>query len=115
MRRGWYFGKESFREWLLEKAGEQLGGHRKKRQNYVGPEIKAHDMAEAQRLLREGMIEQNLRTRDLAKLKKADPRKVAIAERIRRTTAVPLAWIAEQLHMGSPSNVSQACRRYLNP
>ena len=62
LRRGWYFGKESFREWLLEKAGAQLGGHRKKRQNYVGPEIKAHGMAEAQRLLREGLVEQNLRT-----------------------------------------------------
>lgn len=72
-------------------------------------------MAEAQRLLREGLAEQNLRPRDLAKLKKGDARKVAIAERIRRTTALPLAWIAEQLSMGSPSNISQACRRYLNP
>lgn len=115
LRRGWYFGKESFRQWLLEKAGAQLGEHRRKRQNYIGPEIKAHDMAEAQRLLRDGLAEQNLRQRDLAKLKKGDSRKVAIAERIRRTTAVPLAWIAERLSMGTPSNVSQACRRYLNP
>ena len=26
---------------------------------------------------------------------------------------VPLAWTAEQLHMASPSNVAQACRRPL--
>ncbi len=115
LRRGWYFGRESFREWLLEKAGEQLGSHRKKRQNYLGPEIKAHDMAEAQRLLREGLAEQNLRPRDLAQLKKGDARKVAIAESIRRTTSVPLAWIAEQLQMGTTSNVSQTCRRKLKP
>ena len=59
--------------------------------------------------------EQNLRLWDLPKLKKCDIRKIGIAARIRRTTAVPLAWIAEQPQMGSPSNGPQSRRRNQNP
>ena len=59
--------------------------------------------------------EQNLRLWDLPKLKMCDIRKVVIAARTRRTTAVPLAWIAEEPRMGSPSNVPQSRRCNQNP
>ena len=61
------------------------------------------------KLLNEGLREAGLSERDLEKLAKGDLRKVTIAARIRQATAVPLAWIAERLRMGTASNVSKLC------
>ena len=111
LRRGWYYGPETFREWLLEQAGKLLGKRSLSRKNYHGAEIKAHGEAEARALLAAGLAGVGIKAGDLPELPKTDPGKVIVASQIRRLTAVPLAWIAQQLHMGTPSNVSHACRR----
>lgn len=36
LRRGWYFRREEFREWLLENADATIGSKREGRQNYHG-------------------------------------------------------------------------------
>jgi REP element-mobilizing transposase RayT len=109
--RGWCYGSESFREHLLERAGELLGQRRQSRKNYHGDEVKSHGESEARALLASGLAEAGIQAADLPRLLKSDPRKVIIATQIRRRTAMPLVWIAQHLHMGTSSNVSQACRR----
>ena len=69
----------------------------------------------AQRLLQEGLRLAKLRPSQLSSLKKGDPRKAKIAATLHAQTTVPLAWIAQALHMGTPSNVSQACKRCVKP
>jgi putative transposase len=107
VRRGWYFGSEAFREWLLEKADETIGGKRKKRQNYHGAEIREHGEAEARRMIARLLKEEGLRRKDLGKLAKSDERKVTIARAIRSSTSAPLKMLAEELKMGTPMNVSR--------
>jgi hypothetical protein len=115
LRRGWYYGPATFREWLLAQAGELLGKRSQSRKNYHGGEIKAHGESEAQALLASGLITAGITAAELPQLPKSDQRKVVIASEIRKRTAMPLAWIAQHLYMGSPSHVSHACRRHSNP
>ena len=61
----------------------------------------------AGRPLAEGLRCLGLQTKDLPLLKKGDPRKAALAVRIRPKTTAPTAWIAEQLHLGHVSRVNQ--------
>ena len=110
LRRGWYFGREAFREWLLEKADGILAQHRQSKQNYHGPEIADHGLEQARRVLTAGLAQLGWETSLLQQLPKSDPRKVALARRVRQTTTVPLAWLAEQLAMGSAMNVSRLTR-----
>jgi len=58
---------------------------------------------EAGRLLVEGLRCLGLAREALPVLKQGDPRKAALAVRIRTLTAVPNAWLAEQLHFGTRS------------
>ena len=57
--------------------------------------------ARAERLLREELARIGWTKRDLQARLKGDPHKVAIARHLRAHTAMSVAWIAEQLNMGS--------------
>lgn len=107
LRRGWYFGRAAFGEWLLGKADAVLGARRRSGQNYHGPEVREHGQAEALRMIGEELRKVDLKRGELKNLAKSDARKVAIARRVRARTAVPLPWLAEQLWMGSAMNVSR--------
>jgi putative transposase len=109
--RGWYFGREAFRDWLLEKADGALGERRRGRKNYHGPEVRDHGEAEARRLIAAGLRRANLTNEELRTLPKSDPRKARIARAVRRQTTVPLRWLAEQLVMGNAVNVSRLTAR----
>ena len=111
LRRGWYYGPEAFRNELLKKAAPLLAKRGQVRINYHGPELRQHGEQAAERLLKEGLRLAKLRPSQLPTLKKGDPRKAQIAATLHAQTTVPLAWIAQALHMGTPSNVSQACKR----
>jgi len=111
LRRGWCLGGAGFRErmlQLLDGAGETL------RRPRVSPRDASvrrdHGLDEAGRLLAEGLRCLGLAKEALAVLKKGDPRKAALAVRIRTRTAVPNAWIAEQLHLGHVSRVNRCAR-----
>ena len=43
---------------------------------------------------------------DLQKRRKGDPDKLAIAEELRKQSAMTIRWIAERLHMGAPTHLS---------
>jgi hypothetical protein len=107
LQRGWYFGREAFRDWLLEKADAVLGARRRSRKNYHGPEVSDHGKAEALRLIAAGLRAAKLTKEELRALSKSDLRKARIARTVRRQTTVPLRWLAEQLVMGSAVNVSR--------
>ena len=111
LRRGWYFGREAFREWLLAKADAVLVRHRQAAQNYHGPEIAEHGLAEARRLIAARLQTLGLESAQLGEWRKSDPRKVRLAKEVREKTTVPLKWLAEELAMGSAMNVSRLTAR----
>ena len=111
LRRGWYYGRESFRDWLLEKADALLQRRRKARKNYHGQAVREHGQAEARRLIDAGLAQAGLTRKELAVLAKGDARKAEIAARVRAVTMVRLQWLADELRMGSAPNVLHACRR----
>ena len=81
------------------------------RKDYHYDETTAHGESEARALLAADLTKAGVSAAELPELPKSDLRKVMIASEIRKRTAMPLAWIAQQLHMGTPPHVSHACRR----
>ncbi len=111
MKRGWYFGSEAFREWLLEAARDAIGQRSERKQNYHGAEIRDHGEREARRIIAQRLAEAGLRSLDLAGLAKGDRRKVEIAKEVRTTTSIPLSFVARELHMGTPMYLSRLTNR----
>ena len=110
LRRGWYWGSQAFGEMLLgvsRKAVRERGNASYR----SGPLAKAHDMAEAQRIVEEGKRALGLGDAELETTRGNDPRKVALADVLLRRTGVGQRWIAERLGMKSAANVCQAVRR----
>ena len=108
LRRGWCLGGASFRERmlsLLEKTGEKFS----KGREVDGAVRQSHGEDEARRLLEGAMAHFKISPSDLDKLKRNDPRKLAIARLIRTRTSVPNKWIAAKLALGHVSGVSRYC------
>jgi REP element-mobilizing transposase RayT len=108
IRRGWYLGKETFRDRLLkllDKATPPADGSR----NRTGPALRDHGEKEAERIVRRSLKLLRLApaTESLAKLPKSDRRKAAIALLLRERTNVGNGWIAARLAMGHPGSVSR--------
>jgi putative transposase len=112
LRRGWYYGRSAFRDWLLDQADKTLKRRRAARKNYHGSELREHNEAMARRLIEEGLKKARLSRKELQTLPKGDARKARIAGTVRATTTVPLQWLADELQMGTASNISHACRRH---
>jgi putative transposase len=109
LRRGWYWGSEQFREFLLKKLdGEAIRRNRNYQSSQMGRD---HAQAEAERIVQEGLQRFGLSESDLTSLPGSDPRKVAIAGTIHRNTTTFLGWTAKRLQMKSAANVSQQLSR----
>jgi putative transposase len=114
IRRGWYLGKETFRDRLLkllDMATQPAGGIR----NRTGEALRDHGKREAERIVRRSLKSLRLApaTAALAKFPKSDPRKAALATLLRERTSVGNSWIADRLAMGHPGTVSRmlgACK-----
>lgn len=112
IRRGWYLGKETFRDRLLkllDKAIPPAGGSRR------SEALRDHGEKEAERIVRRSLKSLRLAptTEALAKLRKGDHRKAALASLLRERTSVSNGWIAARLAMGHPGSVSRmlsACK-----
>jgi hypothetical protein len=106
LRRGWCLGSAGFGERMigfLER--KEMGSQRR---GEIDASLRRdHGQEQAARLLQSGLKWCGLRTEELAKLKKNDERKVAIAGVIRRQTTVANKWIADALHLGHVSRVSR--------
>lgn len=108
IRRGWVFGSDEFRLKMRAALDEAVAG--KRRESFMGDEIRAHDEDEAERLLSFGLQICGLIEGDLPALRKSDCRKKVIAWLIRRQTSVRVEWITNRLCMGTTSNFSRYIR-----
>ncbi len=100
LRRGWFFGDDAMKRDLLHQR-EALT-----RKNHPGAERRECTHDKAQRIMDEELSRHGCTRKDLVRLRKGDPIKVAIAKRLRQETTVTLAWIASHVAMGSWTYVS---------
>lgn len=113
LRRGWFFGSQSFKENLLAKLKIKLAEGGKRHANgYHGPEIKDHGQALAEKLADAGCAYFGWNGGDLQALPKGDERKALIASMIHRHTTMPLDWISERLKMGVRAGVCRGIKRH---
>ncbi|MBN2161667.1 MAG: transposase [Pontiellaceae bacterium] len=105
IRRGWCFGSEQFRDDLLERLDGVIGSQGR-RESFSGEEVRAHDEAEAVRLLEAGLRILGLKPSGLADMRKNAPEKQVLAWLLRSRTVVANQWITEHLHCGHSCNVS---------
>jgi putative transposase len=109
LRRGWYWGSEQFREFLLNQADANAI---RRNRNYQSTQMgRDHAQSEAEALVREGLERFKLAESELEVLPGSDPRKVAIADSIHKSTTTPMSWTAARLRMKSAANVSQQLNR----
>jgi putative transposase len=95
----------------LKLAGKSLAGGRNR--TYRSAAVaRAHNQAEAERLLNQGLTAAGLKGIRLDLLSGSDVRKVALADLLLTRTVARQTWIADRLAMRSAANVSQQVRRY---
>lgn len=104
LRRGWFFGCQTFRESLLERIGKKFGAGRNKREDgYSGPEVRKHDEHRAEKIVLAGLTLFAIGDADLRRLACNDWRKRLLAEVAQSETTVRLDWIRKRLEMGDRS------------
>ena len=100
IRRGWCLGSATFRKELLASVGASAS------EPYRADARRETPEAKARRILHEELDKLGWPGAALAQRAKGDVRKVRMARRWRAETAVPLKWIAHELHMGTWTHVS---------
>jgi REP element-mobilizing transposase RayT len=102
VRRGWFLGEAQFKEELLAQAAGRVGA------NHYGVDRQETGTVQAERIVTEELKRRGWTEADLARRRKGDAGKVAIAGRVREQTTMTLKWIAQRLQMGSWTSVSSA-------
>ena len=100
IRRGWCLGSDMFRKELLESVGAGAS------EPYRADARRETTEEKARRILNEELDKLGWTGAELAKRAKGDVRKVRMARRLRAETAATLKWIANELHMGTWTHVS---------
>lgn len=106
IRKGWYLGGEDFRDRLLEMLDKVM--HGKAKEAYHGDEVRAHEEAQAEKLLRAGLGVLKVKEQDLEEMAKGAKEKQVLAWWLWRKTMVSRKWISQRLEMGDVSRVTQA-------
>ena len=101
-------GKEGFKDRLLGILDKVIEG--KQKETYKGDEVRAHDEAGADRLLRRGLRVLGLKDEELERMTKGAERKQVLAWWLRKETVMSREWISQRLKMGDVSRVTQAFR-----
>lgn len=102
IRGSWYFGTDDHKKDLLSKL-ETL--ERTARSRGGGVLKEAHRL-QASDLVDELLKAEGITDKDLKSMRKGDPLKIKLAVEIRNRTTMSLKWIAERLHMGTWTYVS---------
>jgi hypothetical protein len=100
LRRGWLLGSEAFRQQMLEQAEGKVGDH------HFGKLRLETAEAKAERIIAEELKRRAWAEADLAKRRKSDPEKLAIAVRLRRETILSVKVIARRLHLGTSKSAT---------
>jgi len=95
IRRGWYFGEDTFRQQLLQRMESRVGAE------HYGDERRASAQQRAESLIQKELARLGWDDAELAKRRKGDPAKVALAGRLRAETTMTVKWIATRLEMGT--------------
>jgi len=105
LKRGWFVGGETFRSWLAKQLPESSD-------NLRGEQRRAHDEAEAERLLQEALQVLNVEEDELLGLMSTHPVKGAVAWLLKKYTTVEVTWVASRLNMGHRTSASRAISRF---
>ncbi|MEP4077375.1 hypothetical protein [Haloferula sp.] len=112
LRRGWCLGDDTFRDKVLDALA---GGIRSKRRkgNVTGGAARAHDEAEAERIVLVAIDEVGIPGKRGALAGRGAYRaeKALLAWLLRKQTSISRDWVAERLAMGHPTSVSRAAAR----
>jgi len=100
VRRGWCLGGKKFRKKMLKQLVQQARAGHSSHDVGESPEV------QARKIIKAALKKKRWTAKDLKKLRKGDPFKVQLAERLRKETTVRLTWIAEQLHMGTHGHLT---------
>jgi REP element-mobilizing transposase RayT len=105
IRRGWYFGEEAFRKELIERMGQRVGAE------HYGEVRRESAVQRAEELIRTELARLGWPEAELARRRKGDRAKVALAARLRAETTMTVKWIAARLAMGTAAHLNN--RLYL--
>ena len=107
LRRGWCYGGEAFRKELLEKMDGQLGEH------HSGALRQEHADAKGERIIGEELKRLGWTESDLARHRKSDPDKLAMAARLRKETTLSIKQIAARVVLGSSKSANANLHRWM--
>jgi REP element-mobilizing transposase RayT len=107
-RSRWCLGSEAFRKECLEQLEGKLGD------NHPGQARLETAEAKAERLVREQLRQLGWTESDLTTRPKSDPRKLAIAARLRAETTLSLKQIAQRLSLGKPKGAKTNLHKWTN-
>ena len=110
LRRGWYWGSQAFAERLLQ-LGQSALRRERDRGYRASLEKKAHDTAQAEKLLREGLRAAKLDAGKCNTCRAPMHARWRSRESSGKQQRSRQSWLASQLRMGSAANVSQQLRR----
>jgi len=108
IERGWCFGSAEFRQTALEKIDGKLGV------NHSGQERAELAEEKAGRIIHEELKRLGWKTSELARRRKGDADKLAIASRLRKETTLTVKRIAERLCLGNANSATARLREWVN-
>jgi REP element-mobilizing transposase RayT len=108
VRRGWFLGSQKFRRDLLALEQSQA------RASHLDAGSEETGQKKAQRIVREELQRRGWKEKDLRSLPKGEKHKVALAQKLRRETTASVKWIAQRLHMGSWTYVSNLVHKKID-
>ena len=106
-RRGWCLGSEAFRREMLEQMEGKLGD------NHPGQLRRESGEAKAQRIIVEELARLGWSQADLARRRKSDPAKLALAARLRNETTLSIREIATRVHLGKPKGAKSNLHKWM--
>jgi putative transposase len=116
LRKGWYWGCESFKEALLDRLAKEKEGILPVAKDFRSSgQAKDHAIRDAELMITGAVRHFGMaggQRSDFASLPRGDGRRVAVAWALSRKTSLRQSWIAERLSMRSAGNVSEQMRRF---
>ena len=111
LRRGWFFGSETFREKLLGMLAKR-SGEIEKANGYHGPQLNDNAERRARGLIRAALEHFGTDLATLRRARKGGWRKGVLAAMIQKETTMKLDWISEQLNMGTRAGTCRLAAEY---
>ena len=107
LRRGWCLGSQPFKEQMLDEMETKLGDH------HSGELRRETAQAKADRIVTEELKRSGWKQRQLATRPKNDPKKLALAARLRRETTLSIKDIAARAHLGSSKSANARLHQWM--